>query len=209
MNEAATPPANPDASPAPTVTLAAEVWRAVSSYEGYYEVSDIGRVRRVKSYRNTAKAGGIMALYDAPDYLSVMLHRPGIRGRKFRVHSLVATAFLGARPEGQQINHIDGDKLNNCSRNLEYVTPHENMSHAHRLGLLKIPSGNNAAFRKYPELVRRGSQVPQAKLDEPKVLQIRALLAAKVPQAEIARRYGIHSSCIWRISKGRAWAHVA
>lgn len=52
-------------------------------------------------------------------------------------HSIVAEKFLGPRPEGYQINHIDGSKRNNRASNLEYVTPSENVMHSIRMGLTK------------------------------------------------------------------------
>lgn len=57
-------------------------------------------------------------------------------GRKHKtIHSLVAAAFLGPRPDGCDVNHIDGDKTNNAASNLEYVTRKENMQHAMATGL--------------------------------------------------------------------------
>ncbi len=47
-----------------------------------------------------------------------------------RLHRLVAEAIYGPCPEGSEVNHIDGDKLNNRPENLEYVTHSENMEHA-------------------------------------------------------------------------------
>ena len=51
------------------------------------------------------------------------------------VHHLVAEAFIGARPQGFQLNHLDGVKANNAAKNLEYTTPMQNIHHAIRLGL--------------------------------------------------------------------------
>ncbi len=51
------------------------------------------------------------------------------------VHHLVARAFLPPRPKGTQLNHKDGVKQNNRLKNLEYLTPKENVRHAMRLGL--------------------------------------------------------------------------
>ena len=53
------------------------------------------------------------------------------------VHVLVAEHFIGERPEGFDINHIDRNKLNNSVKNLEYCTHKENMRHARRLSLIK------------------------------------------------------------------------
>lgn len=52
-----------------------------------------------------------------------------------RVHSLVAQYFIGPRPKGMQVNHIDGNKTNNHYSNLEYVTPLRNVQHSVEMGL--------------------------------------------------------------------------
>lgn len=70
----------------------------------------------------------------SPDgYPEVTAGRHG-RGR-VKVHNLVAMAFLGGRPEGFQVNHIDGNKENNKASNLEYVSQKENLRHAFVTGL--------------------------------------------------------------------------
>src|ERR1044072_3133814 len=53
----------------------------------------------------------------------------------YSLHRLIYTLFIGIIPEGMEINHIDGDKLNNKVNNLEALTPTENMRHAIRIGL--------------------------------------------------------------------------
>lgn len=57
------------------------------------------------------------------------------------LHCIVWETFVGEIPEGMQINHIDGNKHNNCLENLELVTPHENMVHAWKTGLCKSRKG--------------------------------------------------------------------
>ena len=67
------------------------------------------------------------------------------------VHTFVALAFHGDKPEGLQVNHIDGVKTNNSPDNLEYVTLSENLLHAYRLGLIKPKVGSSNGNAKLTE----------------------------------------------------------
>ena len=66
-----------------------------------------------------------------------------IKGRHWTrpLHCIVWETFIGEIPDSMQINHIDGDKHNNCLENLELVTPSENMCHAWKMGLCKSRKG--------------------------------------------------------------------
>lgn len=68
-------------------------------------------------------------------YFTVKLHEGG-KGKSHCIHRLVADCFLGHK-EGMEVNHIDGNKLNNNVSNLEWVTRQQNTQHAFRTGLAK------------------------------------------------------------------------
>lgn len=97
-----------------------ETWLPVVGWEGLYEVSDLGRVRRIflppyEGYR-------VLRLHpDGYGYPSVGLSGRGKKARP-KVHKLVAEAFLGPRPPGLEICHNDGDKTNAVPSNLRYDT---------------------------------------------------------------------------------------
>lgn len=164
--------------------LETEEWRRL----GDYSVSSLGRVRR-ETTRTCAKAG--------------MILKPGMRGRYLRVsvnhrsvsvHRLVAEAFLGPCPEGEQVNHKDCCKTNNRLSNLEYVTPVENVRHA------RARLGNWA---------RRGSRHGLAKLTEAQIPVIRNLIASgTLTHREIGNRFGVCAATIDNIKAGKVWAHV-
>lgn len=99
-----------------------EIWAAVPEYEGLYEVSNYGKVRRVGG---AALQGNI----NSYGYRVVRLTRNG-RPKDKKVHRLVALAFLPTIAGKNDVNHKDGDKLNNCVENLEWVTRGENNKHA-------------------------------------------------------------------------------
>src|SRR4051812_12106554 len=108
-------------------------WRAVFGYEGVYEVSDAGDVRR---------CGAAKPLKPSPagaGYFVVSLSVNG-RAKKRYIAHLVMEAFAGPVPLGShrfdtQVNHKSGDKSNNAFGNLEYLTQVENKAHAVRSDL--------------------------------------------------------------------------
>lgn len=98
-----------------------ESWRPVAGLDGQYEVSDLGRV---VSLRNGGRL--VRKLHvDACGYLRITI-KVGGRTINRRVHGLVAEAFIGPRPDGLVVRHIDGDSLNNRPANLRYGTVAEN-----------------------------------------------------------------------------------
>lgn len=110
-----------------------ETWKPVIGYEGYYEVSDKGRVRsvpRVSSHGRHYK-GKMLKLYinRRNGYVYVCLSKQNKQKQK-RVHIAVMEAFTDYRSHGFNaeavIDHLDGDKQNNCIENLEIVTQREN-----------------------------------------------------------------------------------
>ena len=108
-----------------------EQWRPVSDWP--YEVSDLGRVRRVETGRV------LRATPDANGYPRVTLRAPGKRVLFRAVHRLVCEAFRGPAPAGMGVLHGDGDKKNCRLSNLRYGTQAENaadsLAHgAHRCG---------------------------------------------------------------------------
>jgi HNH endonuclease/NUMOD4 motif len=119
-----------------------ERWLPVVGYEGVYDVSDAGRIRRVgRAARNGNGHGGGARI---GRILKPQKHRGGYRAiqlwkdgklRNFLIHILVAQAFIGPVPEGKEVNHDDGDKPNCAVSNLEYLTRADNMKHAYRTGL--------------------------------------------------------------------------
>lgn len=116
-------------------------WAPVAGYRGVYEVSDAGAVRRVRAGRGT-RAKELVPYSAGAGYLQVGLRTPGSR-KKFYVHRLVASAFLGGSPPGKpEVNHKDGDKTNNSVDNLEWVSHSENHKHAYLTGLSGLITRN-------------------------------------------------------------------
>lgn len=107
-----------------------ELWKEVVGSNGRYLVSSEGRVMNAKTKRilRTSK--------DQRGYEKVAMFKMD-RNRRFKVHRVVAMAFI-PNPEGKkQVNHIDGNKQNNRADNLEWVSNEENMHHARKTGLFE------------------------------------------------------------------------
>lgn len=112
-----------------------EQWRAIPGYEGKYEAGESGRVRSVEGAFPGRAAGVMESSTSRYGYHGVGLWLDGQR-RHHTVHSLVASAFIGPRPLGAVVDHLDGDRANNAPSNLEYVTQAENVRRAARAGRL-------------------------------------------------------------------------
>lgn len=110
-----------------------EEWRSIKGYEGVYQVSNLGNVRSL-NYRRTGNIKNLELDTHSQGYKIVYLHSNGKR-EKFRVHRLVALAFIKNKLGKKYVNHIDGNKSNNSVSNLEWVTSSENQLHAYKNGL--------------------------------------------------------------------------
>ena len=123
------------------------MWKPIPNTNNSYEASSEGLIRSVD--RLGADGRQLKGKPSKPwainsGYLAVALRIDG-KTKRFLVHRLVASAFLGVNDD-LDVNHIDGNKLNNASRNLEYVTKSENTRHAINLGLMRVSEENAKAF---------------------------------------------------------------
>lgn len=118
---------------------ASEQWRAIPGHEGRYEVSDLGNVRSLlhdeprplRLFINP-RTGYVFARLSTPSRAS--------RNQTIYVHREVLKAFVGPRPEHQQVCHNDGDRTNNTLSNLRYGTASENRRDAMSHGTAVIPN---------------------------------------------------------------------
>ena len=102
-----------------------EEWKAISNYEGFYEVSSLGRVRSLPRNGTVKRINILTRQLNKRGYPRIQLSKTGLQ-KTLLVHRLVAQAFLGPCAEGYEVNHKDFDRANNTLSNLEYLTHQQN-----------------------------------------------------------------------------------
>lgn len=173
---------------------AAEVWKPVVGFEGYYEVSDAGRIRSVtrKCSNGTTWPGRVREPVAQGKYghLAVMLYRD-CRATKRYVHRAVLDAFIGPCPDGAEACHNDGDPTNNALTNLRWDTRKSNM-----------------ADKRLHGTDQRGEQIPSAKLTEARVRELRSAQTSGVSYSKLCEQFGISLGAVHKIVRRITWAHV-
>ena len=162
-----------------------EIFKDIEGYEGVYAITNHGRVWSSLTNKFLSSKGN-----GSSSHQSVYL-----RGKKFYVHRLVASAFIGI-PEGKVVNHLDGDPKNNILENLEVVTQSENCAHGYRIGLREAKA------------TTWGESHHKARLSEKDVRDIRAMRKSGMTYKNIASLYGVHLSTIAYVVSSKNWSHV-
>jgi len=157
-------------------------WKVVPGWP-LYEVADGGSVRRIGKVRPLAPH------QDKDGYLVVTMSSGG-RAKTMKAHQIVAAAFIGPRPSGSQVRHLDGNPADNSVLNLRYGTPAE-----------------NAADREAHGNTRRGDAHGSAKATDAQILD--ALRRAKsIGLAAAAREIGIGQAALSMVKTGRSRWHL-
>ena len=171
-----------------------EIWKDIPNYEGFYEVSNKGRVRSLD--RKFVRSNGRKATYKSRilkcspspvGYPVASLSKQGKISICY-VHALVLLAFVGPRPKNYECRHLDDIKTNNHLDNLCWGTAQE-----------------NADDRIKNETVPRGEQHYNAKLSDQDIRNIRK---DKRIRREIAKDYGVTRECINNIIWRNIWKHI-
>jgi hypothetical protein len=175
----------------------AEEWREIPGFPAYL-VSNLGRVRSCYTRGSKRRLSTVWRILScralaSGGYPTVTLCHKCKKSQRY-IHELVAIAFIGPRPDGLEVNHIDGVKTNNHAGNLEYVTRSENERHSLRTGLRLMMEP------------LRGENHPKAKLTQWQADEIRRLyVAEKIGIKPLGRVFGVNQTVVRNILLGRSY----
>lgn len=167
-------------------------WKQVVGWEGWYEVSSSGKVKRLAKTRGTRPGFHLKPGKSKFGHLYVNLYRHG-KGKTEYIHTLVLTAFVGPCPPGLECRHLDGNPRNNNLDNLCWGTHAENMADSVRHGTSKIR--------------KRGEARANSKLTEESARALKARLHTE-SQRKLAREFNVSRSAVQSIVRGRSWFWV-
>lgn len=175
-----------------------EIWKDVSGYEGYYQVSNLGRVRsldREVAYKNGRidLLSGRLLKYgnDKNGYPRLFLSKDG-KKKLFLIHRLVLIAFVGPCPSGMEACHKNGIRTDNMVYNLRWDTSLANSVDSKK-------HGTN------PEGERNGL----AKLTEKDVANIRLKYRSEnISQTKLGKLFGVSQGVISYVVNRKTWTHI-
>lgn len=173
-----------------------ETWKDIEGYENVYQISSMGRVKRLETNllykgkyprkwkekilkQNTTKAG----------YKKCHLSKDG-KSKTPNVHRLVALSFVDNFFNLPCVNHLDGNKENNSTENLEWCSYKENTKHAIENGLMGV----------------YGTENPSAKLDRNKVNSIKSLyITGDFTHKKLSIVFGVSANTIKNVVNGNTY----
>lgn len=168
-----------------------EVWKPINGFESSHEVSNLGRVRSLDRVDSTGRHvnGKVLSnIIQTSGYEAIVIANCG-KSKRSLVHRLVAEAFVPNPENKPQVNHKNGNKTDNRSKNLEWVTRSENMTHSYAfLGRVSPMRGNHR-----PATWTR-------KLTDEQVNQIKDDCS---PASTLAKKYGVSKTTIYNVRKGK------
>lgn len=174
--------------------------KEIPGFAGRYLASDDGRIYSTINRRgNPAPAHQLSERIGSCGYSVVQLRRSRKNENRL-VHVVVALTFLGER-NGLEVNHKDGNKLNNGLANLEYVTHAENIQHAMRNSLRVHARGERIARSRL-----RADQIANVRAD---VAMVRANGRAKNGAMKmLSDKYGVSPQALDHVARGDSWKHI-
>lgn len=169
-----------------------ETWKPVVGFEGHYEVSDAGNIRRVSSSSRSKPTGKFLSPGRQKSGHLFVNFSVGNKQTLRRVHVVVLTAFKGPRPKGLVCRHLDGNPANNNVSNLEWGTPQQ-----------------NSDDRKLHGRSNKGTRHGMAVLNDRIVIEMRAIRRhLKWTFKKIGQVYGVNRKTASRAVTGEYWSHI-
>ena len=169
-----------------------EDWINLQNYEEYYEISNIGNIRRKEgTFNRKIKNLGLRKHSGGYLYFQITINNIS---KNLTYHRVMAQHFI-PNPENKPfVNHKDGNKLNNSLDNLEWVTASENMRHAYDTGL---------------EVGKKGEEHHNSKYKEEEIKNIKLLFKNGVSRKEISKLYPkMHINYLTLIINNKRWSHI-
>jgi len=167
-----------------------EIWKDITGYEGLYQVSNYGRVKKIdSSYRNINKKRILSQTLSKTEYYYVYLRNTSLKRRS--VHRLLAIHFIPNPNNYPEINHINGIRNDNRIENLEWCNHQQNILHARRV--LKKGVGVNHYRAKF-----NTEQIKDIK--EKHTYYSKSI-------ADLAKEYSVTSSTIKRIIDNKSYVY--
>lgn len=175
-----------------------EVWKDVKNYEGLYQVSSLSRIKSLS--RTTKGRWGdtnfkerLLKQYSRDGYLAVKLCFNNVQ-TNMASHRIIAMTFIPNPENKLEVNHKDGNKLNNSIDNLEWCTHQENIQHSYDTKL-NVP--------------KTGEKHHRSKLKNKEVLQIRKeLRVVGCNQTALAKKYKVSNTLITYIKNNKLWKTI-
>ena len=175
-----------------------EIWKDVVGFDGIYKISSLGRLKSVervierKNNSNYVQSEKIINGSNHNGYLFTTLRKNNKKAQKF-IHVLVAESFLGEKPNGFDVCHSDGNRLNNCINNLRYGTRSDNVKDSIKHRTHYTP------FRK------KGSERSYAKINEEIAKEIKN---SNESSTKLSKKFNVSRALISGIRRNKNWNHV-
>lgn len=160
------------------------MWKEIINHPNY-EINELGQVK------NKIKGNLLTPFKTTNGYLRIRISDKGA----YQLHYLIALHFIDNPNNYTEINHINGNKLDNSIENLEWSNRSLNMIHAYNKGLAKNTFKNNKGENHY-----------NSKLKKEDIIKIKEMLKNNITQVEISRQFNVSKQTISNIKNNKNWS---